>query len=262
MLFTSLAFMGLAALAVAAPHPDVPISERGLTWEPRGLAPRGGRGDRNNNNKDIVIVDTTFIKIDEKSRGKEQELIIFIKEKTIIKDNKDKFKDNIRKNHYKSKNRNVVSFSSSEMPLAVTYVLQNTVIVIVTVVVDNRDSNNSNKRYMQRQLRANNNDKRGGNNDVIIMITEIVAVTINGNEGGRGGRGGNPTGVKKANIATAASASIPIVTISPNAPYSPTNLTMVLPFGASPPSLAGVPTEDDPARILEEDQLLFVEEAS
>lgn len=113
MLFTSLAFMGLAALATAAPHPDVPISERGLTWEPRGLEARGKGGNKNNN--DIVIVDTTFIKIDEKTRGKEQELIVIVKEKTIIKDNSNKIKDNIRKNHYRSKNRNVVSPSCATM---------------------------------------------------------------------------------------------------------------------------------------------------
>jgi hypothetical protein len=82
MLFTSIALAGLAALASAAPRPDVPIGSRGLTWEPRDLQPREGKG---RGSKDVTIVDTTFIKIDEKSRNKEKELIIFIQEKVIIK---------------------------------------------------------------------------------------------------------------------------------------------------------------------------------
>lgn len=117
---------------------------------------------------------------------------------------------------------------------------------------------------MQRQLRADNNNNRGGNNDVIIMVTEIVAITVGGNDnnGGRGGRGsGGPTGVKKASGPTAASAAIPIMTIEANAPYSPSNLTMVLPSGAAAPSMSGVSQELDPARIIEENQLLFVSEA-
>jgi hypothetical protein len=113
MLFTSVALVGLAALVSAAPHPDVFNSERGITWNPRALEERAKTGGKDKGNNDKIIVDTTFIKIDQTSRGKDQELTILIQEKTVIKDNSNKLKDNIRKNHYKNKNSNSVSTTST-----------------------------------------------------------------------------------------------------------------------------------------------------
>ena len=121
MLFTSFALVGLAALATAAPRADVPIGERGLTWSPRGVEARdigierngnfGNRIDRNRNrnNNDLVIVDTAFVQIDEITRTRERELTVLIREKTIIRDNSRQFRDNVRRNHYRSRNRNTVS---------------------------------------------------------------------------------------------------------------------------------------------------------
>lgn len=99
----SAVLIGLAAFASAYPHPE----ERRMSWNPRSLRRRDG-GDRNSKDT-ITIVDTTVVELTEQSRNSEVELTILVQEKIQIEDQKKKAKDNVRKNHYRNKNKDVVS---------------------------------------------------------------------------------------------------------------------------------------------------------
>lgn len=107
MYFTQITtlLLGLVAFVSAFPNPH----ERRMVWTPRSLERKDESGSKNNNNKDaITIVDTTAIELTEKSRNSEVELTILVQEKIRIEDQKRTAKDNVRKNHYRNKNRNVV----------------------------------------------------------------------------------------------------------------------------------------------------------
>jgi hypothetical protein len=118
MLFYKLTLLGLAALAIAAPHPqpDSSSADHGLIWKPRSLNSisivnsnennNGNRNKNNHNNNDII--DTTIVALSEQSRGEETELIVLIQERIRKSDQKRRAKDNVRANHYRNKNQNVV----------------------------------------------------------------------------------------------------------------------------------------------------------
>jgi hypothetical protein len=102
----SAVLLGLAAFTSAFPHAD----ERRMLWTPRSLQRKDGGGK---NNKD-TIVDTTVVKLTEKSRNSEIELTILVQEKIRIEDQKKKAKDNVRKNHFRNKNNDAVCNSFSD----------------------------------------------------------------------------------------------------------------------------------------------------
>jgi hypothetical protein len=136
----SATLLGLVALASAVPHPqsEVLALDRRLKWNPRSaevINLNGGGGNNNggsknkggsNNNgvmshgksnkgggnrndrESITIIDTTVIELNEQSRNSEVELTILVEEKIRIDRSCKRAKDNIRKNHYRNKNRNQV----------------------------------------------------------------------------------------------------------------------------------------------------------
>lgn len=93
--------LGLAAFASAVPHPN----ERRLVWIPRSSERKDGGGK---NNDKITIIDTTEVKLSEASRNSEVEFTLLVEEKIKIEDQKKKAKDNVRKNHFRNKNSDVV----------------------------------------------------------------------------------------------------------------------------------------------------------
>jgi hypothetical protein len=102
----STVLLGLAAFASALPNPN----ERRLMWAPRSLEQKEESGS--NHNKDtITIIDTTVVELTEASRNSEIELTVLVQEKIKIEEQKKTAKDNVRKNHYRNKNRDVVCYS-------------------------------------------------------------------------------------------------------------------------------------------------------
>jgi hypothetical protein len=232
--------LGLAAFASAFPHPN----ERRMVWTPRSQRKDSG----GKNNKDtLTIVDTTVVELTEKSRNSEVELTIRVQETIQSEDQKKKAKDNVRRNHYRNKNKDVVCDSFSNKWNTTSHTYQNTIIIVVTEIIDIRDSNNHNKRYMKHQLRADN----GKQNDITVQVTEVVAITIS-NSNQNGGNGRTTDNALAASAATAASGAVAnaIQTMNPNAPFPASNQTVLLPSGAAAPQ--GQNTEIDPAAIVED----------
>lgn len=98
---------------------------------------------------------------------------------------------------------------------------------------------------MKHQLHADNKAKE----DVIIQVTEVVAITISNSKSSLKStktKGGNSI------AATAASGAVAkaIKTVDPNAPFTASNQTMILPSGAPAPQ--GQNVDIDPAAIVEE----------
>lgn len=266
MHFTKLsaALLGLAAFASAVPHQlEAGNVERRLTWTPRSLEQsnnadiekRGGRGDDRGSDRggdrggdSISIVDTTIVQVSDDSRHSESDLVVLVQNNIQINQDKWDYRNNIRRNHYRNRNRNV-----------------NTVIIVITEIIDVRNVDRYNKRYMKRQVRADNNARE----DVIVQITEVVAITIDGNDNRRfGGRGIKESRtvaageVEAGNILAPTAASegfaAAIQTVEPNAPFAQNNQTVLLPSGAEAPTEAAV--DFDPASILEENaEGLFVQ---
>jgi hypothetical protein len=104
MHFTKLSavLLGLAAFASALPNPH----ERRMMWTPRSLERKDG-GD-SKHKETITIIDTTVVELTEESRNSEVELTILVQEKIKIEEQKKTAKDNVRMNHYRNKNTNVV----------------------------------------------------------------------------------------------------------------------------------------------------------
>jgi hypothetical protein len=81
---------------------EADLSERGLVWN---------RGKNSNKNNDkTVITDTTITQLTEVSRNSETQLTVLVEKKLVIKKDTRQSKDNVRRNHYAAKNKNVVSF--------------------------------------------------------------------------------------------------------------------------------------------------------
>lgn len=75
------------------------LAARGMEWIPK-------RSNNNNNNVDVV--DTTFEQITAVEQGNEIELTTLVEKVLVVQSQKRTAKDNIRKNHYSAKNKNVV----------------------------------------------------------------------------------------------------------------------------------------------------------
>jgi len=81
-----------------------------------------------------------------------------------------------------------------------------------------------------------------------VVVSEIEAMTISG----------TPVQPQAFSTGTAPPASPNVVTYAPNAPPALDNGTMILPSGVPAPSFGGTESDQDPAIIIEEDQLVFV----
>lgn len=112
MHFTKLSavLLGLAAFASALPNPH----EQRLTWTPRSLNRKDESGSKDI--ETVTIIDTTVVKLTEQSWNSEIELTVLVEEKIKIEEQRKTAKDNVRKNHYRNKNRDVVcSVPSTEI---------------------------------------------------------------------------------------------------------------------------------------------------
>jgi hypothetical protein len=114
--------------------------------------------------------------------------------------------------------------------------------VVVTEIIDIRNSNNRNTRYMTHQVHANNRAQQ----DVVIMVTEVVAITIDSKSNNNRD---SHTQNCNANFATAVSAAPAIQTVDPNAPFQSSNATVLLPSGVPAPSMQNI--DLDPGRMVE-----------
>jgi hypothetical protein len=103
----STVLLGLAAFASALPNPN----ERRMVWTPRSLERKDESGSKHNKDS-IAIIDTTVVELTEASRNSEIELTVLVQEKIKIEEQKKTAKDNVRKNHYRNKNRDVVCYLS------------------------------------------------------------------------------------------------------------------------------------------------------
>jgi hypothetical protein len=206
----SAVLIGLAAFVSALPNPH----ERRMFWNPRSLE-RKDDGSKNKN-KDTTIIDTTVVKLTEQSRNSEIELTVKVEEKIQIEEQKKKAKDNVRKNHFRNKNKDVVRKNLPKMvyaALANTH--QNTIIIVITEILDVRDSNNHNIRYMKHQLRADNKAQ----SDITIQVTEVEIITIDNSDSKHKDtktKGGHNLAASGASGAVAAA----MQTVDPNAPFA------------------------------------------
>lgn len=188
MLFPTLSVsvLGFAAVSYAAPQLHsrfatdaakreaiMPV-ERGLTWTPKkrqnnigaianfnSFSNVGFSQDFNSFQQETVIVINQLSGAEilaQQQLQQEQELVGLIQEQLFLLQSQNFISDNIRKNHFNSKNSNV-----------------NTVILIVQQVNDNR-SGKSNTRYMTRQLQSNSNN----NNQEVIIIQEENVLNVGG----------------------------------------------------------------------------------
>ncbi len=83
---------------------ETDLSERGLVWN------RAKNSKNSKNNDETTITDTTITQLTEVNKNSETQLTVLVEKKLVIKKDTRKSKDNVRKNHYSSKNQNVVCF--------------------------------------------------------------------------------------------------------------------------------------------------------
>jgi hypothetical protein len=130
---------------------------------------------------------------------------------------------------------------------------QNTIIIVITEILDIRDSSNHNTRYMKHQLKADNKAQT----DITIQVTEVEVITISNSDSKHKG-----TKTKTHNGLTASAASGAVAaamqTVDPNAPFTASNQTVIMPSGAAAPS--GLNVDSDPAAIVEELQVDLIVE--
>lgn len=224
----SAALVGLLSLSSAVPHSQGKcaairdlghLPARGLTFLPKRA--------KNNN---VQVTDTTFEQITEVQRGNEVELVTLVKQKLSEQSQKINAKDNIRRNHFASKNKNA-----------------NTILTVVTEVIDAR-ANAQITRIMTHQIIVDNKSQE----NIEVQVQEIKQIKIV-----------VPKATKASKTAAEASASatVQIPQVAQGAPFLASNATVMLPIGASKPVSNQI--ETDPAAILEEDQTnLFVAVAS
>jgi hypothetical protein len=87
-----------------------------MVWTPRSLQ------ERKKSDETITITDTTIEQITEVQKGQEVQLTVLVEKKVTEVVETKKIKDTIRKNHYATKNKNVVSipFSGEYIDLTAT----------------------------------------------------------------------------------------------------------------------------------------------
>jgi len=243
MIFPTLStsLLGFVTLAVAAPHLHSrfenevavrevgPVVERGMIWQPRQPYRRDNKGKNNNGASivDIAIQETSITQINSGTRSNDIILVQQIQKESIIIDNSETFKDNVRKNTFKNKNKD-----------------KNTIIIVVTEIIDVRDSKNSNKRYKTKQLESNKDIQE----QVIIVISDSQQLTVDGSKGGKDG----PTAVASAFTADSTGSSQVFQQYDPNAAASflGDGAQAILPSGAAAPQWSNAKNSADPADIL------------
>ena len=82
-----------------------------MTWTPRSVKRNKKNDNKNNDVITITQLEETQLTVSE--RGKEVQLTELVEDKLVIIDQTKENKDNIRKNHYKNKNNNLVIISRS-----------------------------------------------------------------------------------------------------------------------------------------------------
>jgi len=240
MIFPTLStsLLGFATLAIAAPHlhsrfeSGVAVRSSSDPVE-QGIFPRA-RGNNNNIVQDITITElsTTDFSLPSDQRSQDVELVKLVQEKIIVIDNSRQFRDNVRKNTFRNKNKNV-----------------NTVVIVVTEVIDQRDSNNFNTRYLTRQLQSNSNVEE----QVIVVISESQVMTVGGSNSNKNSR---PTRVGTASSSQSTGDVQQFATYNADAPaqivQGSSNSQSILPSGVGAPSWSNAQFSEDPAVILEE----------
>lgn len=215
-----------------------------MIWIPRSVEPRK---NKNNNDNILTITELEETQLTVVEKGKEVQLTELVEKKLVIIDQTKQNKDNIRKNHFKNKNSNVVSVFPFNASILKADSKQNTVVIVVTQIVDIRDSSNVNTRYMTHQVQSNEEITE----QQIVIVSEAVAMTVGGGSSGTQVQPASPTGTGFI--------SPNIMTYDPSAPPSVSNNSMILPAGVSAPNFDNTQVDQDPAIIIEENQAVFVE---
>ncbi|KAF4624438.1 hypothetical protein G7Y89_g13733 [Cudoniella acicularis] len=274
MLFTTLSVsaLGFAAVSFAAPQlhsrfevekrePAQPV-ERGLTWTPHKRS-RGNFqlpsnsfnsfGSSSNNffndfnsfsqssENTIIITEIQENSLSESEFESEQQFSQLIQEQLFLDQSQNFISDNIRRNHFNSRNSNV-----------------NTIILIVSQVTDSRNGG-SNSRYFSRQIESNSN----------IQEQEVVIIT-DSNQFNIGGSNSNSQFVPSStSVSQAQSTGIPstitgsqsnVGLYQPGASWQGFNPNIqLLPSGISEPSFNFGQSDTDPAIIILENQQTYVE---
>jgi len=78
---------------------------RGLVWTPRSISLDGKNNGKNNNN--IVIANLVNVQLTQVQVIQEVQITQVV-QNIIVIDGKKEARDNVRKNHYRNKNKNVV----------------------------------------------------------------------------------------------------------------------------------------------------------
>jgi hypothetical protein len=221
------------------------MAERGLPWIPRGVKSRRNRSRNSKNVITITELEETELTISQKDS--DIQLTELIETKLVILDQTRRNKDNIRKNHFRNSNRNVVSaLESKSVPKSELTWVQNTVIIVVTEIIDARDSSNQNTRYLTHQVQSNEEIEE----QELIVVGESVAITIDGRVGSR---------VRRASPTGTGSVAPSIATYNPNAAPNVDNNSLLLPSGVPAPNFGNCQVGQDPAIIIQENQAVFVE---
>ncbi|KAI1378358.1 hypothetical protein F4677DRAFT_443571 [Hypoxylon crocopeplum] len=226
------ALLGLSSLVASAPTDGslAPASKRGLKWKPRRSPLTVIEQIIQETN--IVIVEDNKAELDALQRLAEQQFAQLVQAEIALITQLEDVKNNIRVNHFKARFSQV-----------------NTVIVTVAVLVDARADKGNEKRYLVNQLLADNGKPE---NQVMVMVSDAQTMTI----------GASQT-VDLAGVASATAVSQPtglpaLAALDPSAPFGKGNESMILPLGASAPSIDLV-FADPAAIILPGQDTLFVE---
>ncbi|KAG9239738.1 hypothetical protein BJ875DRAFT_1564 [Amylocarpus encephaloides] len=266
MLFSTLTVsaFGLAAVAIAAPshlqsrYQEIASREpskvvaRGLTWQPKKrqssisdlLNFNSFGGDNKFNNDFFAFQQETIIIITEQENNRldsgrfqqEEQFSQLIQEQLFLLQVQSFMCDNIRRNHFNNRNRNV-----------------NTIIIIVQEVIDNRFGNN-NRRYFTRQIESNSRSRE----QIVVIIQETNIINI----GGQSLFSGTPTG----SFGAQSTDSARIGGESQRGTYVPnesqfggfnSNINL-LPEGIDVPQFGFGRQDVDPAIIVQQSQQVFI----
>ncbi|KAH8663628.1 hypothetical protein BGZ60DRAFT_432764 [Tricladium varicosporioides] len=285
MLFSSVSIsvLGFAAVSFAAPHlhsrfeittrDSAAPAERGLTWTPKrgngnGFSFPNSFNTFGNNQffndfssfqqqTTVVITEIQENSFSNSQFQQEQEFSQLIQEQLFLQQQQTFFCDNIRRNHFNSRNNQV-----------------NTVILIVQQVQDNRFGQ-SNTRYFTRQIQSNSNIRQ----QQVVIIQEQTILQIGGNSGNSlsqfaggefvgGSLSGTPTSEGSAQATESATPSSEGKRSNgffqrgiyvPGASWQGFNPNIqLLPFGIQQPSFGFGSAGIDPALIIQSNQQVFI----
>ncbi|KAI1331115.1 hypothetical protein F5Y16DRAFT_292732 [Xylariaceae sp. FL0255] len=217
---------------------DVPSADRPTPkWKPKKRG--GGITIQQIVQETTIIVEENQGEIDALTQLAEQEFAQLVEAEVALVTQLQDVKNNIRLNHFRAR------FSQA-----------NTVIVVVTTLVDARANKNNAKRYMVQQLEASAAPTATSAQDVTVMVSDAQTMTIGSAATGTFGVGG---GVLQASAASAPPVSPSQLAVAdPSAPFGSVNQSLILPIGASAPSV-DIVFEDPATIILPNQNNLFVE---